>query len=71
MAKEEEGMLLLLRCGNLLEDWCEECVDCRVFSGIYDGDTKCSFSFGRVGIGTGLMAVLKKFVCSTITLTPN
>lgn len=40
MAKEEEGMLLLLRCGNLLEDWCEECVDCRVFSGIYDGDTK-------------------------------
>ena len=37
MAKEEEGMLLLLRCGNLLEDWCEECVDCRVFSGIYDG----------------------------------
>jgi len=40
VAKEEEGMLLLLRCGNLLEDWCEECVDCRVFSGIYDGDTK-------------------------------
>ena len=40
MAKEEEGMLLLLRCGNLLEDWCEECVDYRVFSRIYDGDTK-------------------------------
>ncbi|KAH1257554.1 hypothetical protein GmHk_03G007493 [Glycine max] len=38
-------MLLLLRCGNLLEDWCEECVDYRVFSRIYDGDTKLGQGF--------------------------